>query len=413
MSNNIDIKIKENYLPKFSLSSCMEDEFWQCLKYAEVSGENLIAILDKVLDELGQDKKLNKVESKKMLEKLRKLCITGLAKENRTICIEEGIKEENKVLGQVKAFFPQADVVKIHHYKDVFNEKGHDFLEDKKKGDIVIAENHDKLVYPGAPFCQSFGNEHFYYTSLVKNCIYNCSYCYLSGMYPRGITVIFTNIEDYFQELEKILAEHSVYLCVSYDTDLLALEPMLHFVEEWIGFAKKHSNLKIEVRTKSGNAGIFNRMREKHGACSNVIFAWTLSPDEVVEKFEKNMPGLIERLTALKACKEAGFPVRLCFDPMIYHKGWENSYKRLFAKVFSSISPEDIEDISVGVFRISNHFLRHMRNVWGDTEITAFPYITEKGACHYGEMTHEMVQTAVSELGRYYPREKIYTWEGK
>ncbi len=413
MNKNTESKIRKEYLPKLSLSLRMEDEFWQCLRYAVVCGDDPLAILDRVLIEFWQDRVLNKVESKKMLEKLRKLCISGLSEESRTICIEEGIEEDNRVLGQVKAFFPQADVVKIHHYKDVFNEKDHDFLADKKKGDIVIAENHDTLMYPGAPFCQSFGNEHFYYTSLVKNCIYNCSYCYLSGMYQRGITVVFTNIEDYFQELEKILTEHPVYLCVSYDTDLLALEPMLHFVEEWVGFAKKHSNLKIEVRTKSGNAGIFNAIREKVGACENVIFAWTLSPDEVVERFEKNMPGLKERLAALKACKEAGFPVRLCFDPMIYHKGWENHYKKLFARVFSEVRAEDIEDISVGVFRISNNFLRRMRNVWGDTEITAFPYVTENGACHYGDMTHEMVGTAIEELARYYPREKIYSWEGK
>ena len=43
-------------------------------------------------------------------------------------------------------------------------------------------------------------------------------------MYPSGNLVIFINIEDIFAELETLLAKHPVYLCVSYDTDLLALE---------------------------------------------------------------------------------------------------------------------------------------------------------------------------------------------
>lgn len=413
MKSQVEIKIKEEYLQCLSLSDRMEDEFWQCVRYADVSGEDATTLIKKVLEEYPEGQKLNKVQTKKFLAAFREVCIKGLPETSRKIYVEESLKDDNDILTEVKKRYPDADIVKIHHYKDVFNEKGRDFLKDKKRGDLVIAENHDALVYPGAPFCQSFGNEYFYYTSLVKNCIYNCAYCYLSGMYPSGLTVIFTNITDYFAELEKVLGEHSVYLCVSYDTDLLALENMLHFVEKWVDFAKKHPNLKIEVRTKSGNTEVFRRIREKAGTCDNVIFAWTLSPVEVGEKFEKNMPGLSERLAAIKACKAAGFPVRLCFDPMIYHKEWEKSYKKLFARVFTEINPAEVEDVSVGVFRISNNFLRRMRNVWGDTEITAFPYITENGACHYGSITHEMVETAVKELAKYYPAERIYAWEGK
>ena len=78
-------------------------------------------------------------------------------------------------------------------------------------------------------------------------------------MYPCGFLTVFVNIEDYFKELEEILKEHPVYLCVSYDTDLLALEGMLGFCEKWIGFANGHKDLKIEIRTKCANSAVFKR----------------------------------------------------------------------------------------------------------------------------------------------------------
>lgn len=30
---------------------------------------------------------------------------------------------------------------------------------------LILAAKHGELLYPGAPVCQNFGNEHFYYTS--------------------------------------------------------------------------------------------------------------------------------------------------------------------------------------------------------------------------------------------------------
>lgn len=55
----------------------------------------------------------------------------------------------------------------------------------------------------------------------MMNCIFDCEYCYLKGMYPSGNLVVFVNLEDIFAELEALLAQKSIYLCVSYDADLV------------------------------------------------------------------------------------------------------------------------------------------------------------------------------------------------
>ncbi len=72
------------------------------------------------------------------------------------------------------------------------------------------------------------------------NCIFDCAYCYLKGMYPSANIVVFVNLEeDIFAEVERVLENHPLYLCVSYDTDLLALEPLIGFCAGMVCFCGK------------------------------------------------------------------------------------------------------------------------------------------------------------------------------
>ena len=136
---------------------------------------------------------------------------------------------ERKLRGQydVTGIFDKLSgsrVVWINHYKDIFNRKGQSLAFQKKSPALILAKKEGKLVYNGSKECQSFGNEHFYYTSCIMNCLFDCEYCYLQGMYPSADVVLFMNLDDIFHEVDELLREHGVYLCISYDTDLVALE---------------------------------------------------------------------------------------------------------------------------------------------------------------------------------------------
>lgn len=88
----------------------------------------------------------------------------------------------------------------------------------------------------------------------MMNCIFDCEYCYLKGMYPSGNLVVFVNLEDIFAELEALLAQKSIYLCVSYDADLVAIESLTGFVREWIAFTK--SMIILQLKSAPRVAGV-------------------------------------------------------------------------------------------------------------------------------------------------------------
>lgn len=113
------------------------------------------------------------------------------------IYVEEEIAEHPRVK-QILACFMKAEIVYIRHYKDVFCRRRQDYEEQHHAQNLILAKKTGSLIYQGAPVCQNFGNTYFYYTSCMMNCIYDCEYCYLKGMYPSANIVIFVNIEDIF-----------------------------------------------------------------------------------------------------------------------------------------------------------------------------------------------------------------------
>lgn len=419
------------------MTEAMQRDYNRLLLYAKLANKPLAALLQSFLPILQETKIRGKKQAMPYLERLREIIINEAG--NHAGNLPSAETEEAVLAGnnQKQTFYQpffstiytEYDVwneewqkklsrepIFINHYKDIFNRSHQDFAAQKKAPSLILAKKTGTLIYKGAPVCQSFGNEHFYYTSCMMNCIYHCDYCYLQGMYPSGHVVVFVNLEDYFAELEELLKEHPVYLCVSYDTDLLALEQTFSFVSRWLSFAVGHPELTLEIRTKSGNPAIFDSLaqifEDREHLKKQFIFAWTVSPEGLCQTTEHGAASLSLRLKALSAAKQAGFSVRLCFDPMIFHSGWKKNYSTLVDNIFSTISADILYDVSIGVFRISAEYLKNMRKKRPDSAIVQYPYITEEGVSHYGELSEEMVHYLQTLLLEHLTADKIFLWNG-
>ena len=241
------------------------------------------------------------------------------------------------------------------------------------------------------------------------NCVYDCEYCYLQGMYPSGNIVAFLDLDLIFAEVDRLLLEHPVYLCVSFDTDLLALESLFGFCKQWCSFAADRPGLTIEIRTKSANFAALAQLRPSR----QVILAWTLSPQEFIARYEHHTAPLTARLKSAKQAMDQGWQVRLCFDPLLFLPGWERLYSDLTDTAFSILDPKGILDASLGTFRVSSDYLKRMRKQRPDSVILAYPFEVENGVCDYGnEASRQMTDFMATKLGGYLPAEKLFIWKG-
>ena len=331
------------------------------------------------------------------------------------IYIEEALLRDRESL-RVLERFPKAVCIPIRHYKDVFNRKKQNRSLQEKSRKLILARKEGQRIYKGAPVCQDFSEAHFYYSSLLMNCPFHCAYCYLQGMYPSANLVLFLNLNDYFTDCRALLSEKgSLYLCISYDTDLIAMEEVYPYVERFLSFLKEEKKLLIEVRTKAGGEGFFRRIETlsvPEDVKRRMIFAFTLSPPEIVEEAEQGSAGLMGRVVAVKRAIEEGFRVRLCFDPMIYHADWKNIYRRFLDLVFREIPSEKVYDISVGSFRISESYLKAMERACPDSPHTFFPYENTNGFYHYPKaLLEEMEGFLLSRIEEQFPKERIFRWK--
>ena len=333
------------------------------------------------------------------------------------IYVEETLLQSPETKGILQKF-PKAKVIPIKHYKDLFNRKKQGRFAQSHSRKLILAKKEGQRLYDGAVVCQDFSESHFCYTSLLMNCPFHCAYCYLQGMYPSSNLVMFLNLEDYFSDCRKWIAEKgSLYLCISYDTDLLAMEGIYPYVEEFARFLNQENALRIEVRTKAGGEGLWRKMQKLPLSLEGrkrMIFAFTLSPEEIIEEAEEGTARLSSRIIAIQKALEEGYLVRLCFDPMIYHPRWKELYGALLQEVFEKIPMDQIHDCSLGSFRISESYLKAMGKALPHSPHTQFPYENTGGYYHYPkELMEEMEGFLYSRLLERLPKEKIFRWDSR
>ena len=301
--------------------------------------------------------------------------------------------------------FPNSQVIEIDSYKEVFSRNNQNFSLQKKSPKLILAVKKENYIYEGAKVCESFGNENFYYSSSVLNCIYDCEYCYLQGVYSSGNIVIFVNLDDMFKEIEDILKDKSMYICISYDTDLLALEEITGFVKRWYEFVNRHENLKIELRTKSASIKLFQNLKPN----KNFIIAWTISPKEFAQKHERGAVSFERRVEAAKTMIENGWTARICFDPMIKMKDFYEIYGKMVRETFEGIDGKKILDVSIGTFRISKEYMKRMKKNRVNSRILNYPFQCQEGVYTYtDEENYEMLEFMKKEVLKYVDERKIF-----
>lgn len=319
------------------------------------------------------------------------------------IYVEHSVREHPNT-ESVLSRFKKAQVIEIRHYKDVFNRSGQHWREQKKSQKLILARRESNFLYDGSRFAPDYGFDRFFYNALTLNCVYDCSYCYLQGMYSSANAVLFMNEEDYFEATRQELKNGPMYLCISYDTDLLAFEHILPYSKHWIQFTRNHPDLTIELRTKSVNY----RAIADEKPSDNIVLAWTLSPAEIAKKYEAKTPPLTSRIRAIKQAIEDGWRVRVCFDPLLHVDGWQNMYRGMVQEFAKSVTIDKLEDISIGTFRMNKEYLRNIRKQRSDADIIHYPYHQKNGMVSYSDsVQEELTQFMVEELKHIISPEKI------
>ncbi len=324
----------------------------------------------------------------------------------KTIYIEEEVLDHARTRA-ICARFPDATPISCEHYGEIFNRKAQNFRLQKGNPALILAKKHKNFLHP-APPAYGIGGEHHYYFSHMLNCLYDCRYCFLQGMYRSANYVVFVNYEDFQNAIVEKSREHggdSVCFYSGYDCDSLALDPVTGFSETFLPSFATLPNSWIELRTKSTQI----RGLLKMAPLPNCVVAFSFVPETVGGALEQGVPRLARRLDAMEKLYRRGWKLGLRFDPLIYHPGYAQSYRALFDTLFTRIPADALHSVSLGAFRMPEKFFHNMVRLYPDERFLAGPFANRGGMTSYQQhLEQAMMRACSAQILEYVPASKFF-----
>ena len=324
----------------------------------------------------------------------------------KTIYIEEEIASHPRTKLIIKRF-PKASKIICNRYTEIFNRKSQNFRLQKKNPALILAKKHKNLVL-AAPDNYGIGAKYNYYFSHMLNCVYDCRYCFLQGMFQSAHYVLFINYEDFMHELELTLKKHNtenVHFFSGYDCDSLALDSISDFTKSFMPFFELNARGLIELRTKSTQ--IKSLLKRK--PINNCVIAFSFTPNKISSVLEHKTPSVSSRLEAILELQKNGWQIGLRFDPLIYTENFVIEYKELFNEIFSKINTELLHSVSVGGFRLPKSYFHKIERLYPDEMLLTSPLTERHDAVHYpNDIENNMFRFCEETIGKYVSSEKFF-----
>ena len=322
-----------------------------------------------------------------------------------TIYIEDAVADHPRAI-EICRRLPRAPVVPCARYGEVFNPRHQSFRLQKRRPALILARKHGRRVHP-TPEGYGIGAPRNFYFSHMLNCLYDCRYCFLQGMYRSAAYVVFVNYEGFFAAVDEVAGEEpgeDACFFSGYDCDSLAFEGVTRFVEHALPVFRERSRAWLELRTKSTRIDTLLDA-EPFDRC---VVAFSFTPQEMSESLEHGVPSVERRIGAMRLLAERGWRLGLRFDPLIYSEGYRRRYRRLFDQVFVAVDGESLHSVSLGPFRLPRPFFKRLEKMYGDEPLVAGPFEDRGGMVSYGrEVEEEMVAFCTAELLERVP-EKVF-----
>jgi spore photoproduct lyase len=326
------------------------------------------------------------------------------------IYVEEEVLNHPRAL-QIQERFPDAEVVPCSRYGEIFNRRAQHFRLQKRQPSLILAQKHRNFVHEAPEGFGIEGTRSFVF-SHMHNCIYDCRYCFLQGLHRSAHYVVFVNYEDFQWALEEKIRAHDreageeAWFYSGYECDSLALEPVTHFAASFVPFFARFPQAFLELRTKSTQIKSLLDME----APSNVVVAFSFTPEEIQASVEHLTPSVDRRIRAMERLQERGWRLGLRFDPLVYHEDFHGQYRRLYGQVFSAVHLKSLHSVSLGPFRLPPDFFRTMVRLYPDDPFFAAPFDEGNGgpAGYRRDLEEEMVGFCREELLRHVPREIFF-----
>ena len=323
-----------------------------------------------------------------------------------TIYVEEAIQNHPKTKSILNKF-KKSRIISINKYGEIFNKRNQNFRIQKANPCLILAHKKDNFVLP-APEGFGIGSSKNFYFSHMYNCIYDCRYCFLQGMYSSANYVIFVNFEDFDIAIKKTIEKNinsKLTFFSGYDCDSLALENVTGFAKHILSIFRKYPHIEIEFRTKSIQKEPFLSVKPMR----NVILAYSLMPELMSNSLDNKAPSISKRISVISELASKGWKIGLRFDPLIHGENWKELYQELLENIYNNISLENLHSVSFGSLRFPKRMFKDIFKLYPNEPLFTSPLSLNNKMISYDiEIEEEMTSFCKNLSLKYINEDQIF-----
>lgn len=240
-------------------------------------------------------------------------------------------------------------------------------------------------------------------------CPFGCEYCIIQNYTGAGDITLFLNWEDCQREILALREKVSgpIRLGTGQFGDPLALESIFPLNAAIIDWTTSMRDFTLEVKSKSADIRAIMQAKD----ASHVTLAFSLNPQEYIDRLEHGAASLHDRLTAAAtAARATGCALAFHFDPLLPLNDWQQKYSEVFALMHRHLQGFKINWISLGTFRFPKGFQENVEKYHPDTGIFAEEFYpsTDGKIRYFRPFREEVYNFARTGLQQYFADVPIY-----
>ena len=324
-----------------------------------------------------------------------------------TIYLEESVRRLPRAQALLRRF-PSATVIGCDRYGEVFNPAAQSFRLQKRRPALILARKDGKLVLDAPPGF-GIGDAHNFYFSHMLNCLYDCRYCFLQGMFRSAHYVLFVNFEDFKRAIDDAIEAVGGERCTffsGYDCDSLAMESLSGFAADFVPFFAARPSALLELRTKS----VATRALQLQQPAPNIVVAFSLTPTRAAAAVEHGAPGVVARIGAMRELAESGWSIGIRLDPLLWYEGWEHGYAELIDLLAASIPERSLHSVSIGPLRFPRMMFHRIAAMYPTEPLLAGPLQRRGNLASYGKDREAVLSdTVLHRLRLAFPSVDVFS----
>lgn len=240
-------------------------------------------------------------------------------------------------------------------------------------------------------------------------CTFGCEYCIIQNYTGAENLTLFLNLDKCLNEIDNLAKKSKgiIRLGTGQFSDPMAVERFFPVNRTIIEHISQHDNVRVEIKTKSCDIEPLLKLNN----LEKLIMAFSLNPQTLIERFEKNTASLNERLNAaVNLAKASNCNLAFHFDPILPINNWKDDYSEVFELMKQRLKNLKIAWISLGTFRFPAGFIEKVESNYPGTELfTEEFYPSADGKIRYFRpFREEIYKFTFEKLNSLFPNTAIY-----